>query len=151
MKSRSSWSPPCRTWRRRWGCIGSVRILNIETFFSDQQSRSFHLHKSHLGDPIRLTRLLIASCVAYLWLVYLGVCALRDGWLKRLHWQERCALSLFRLGLRLLALPEGGYPDPSRLAGASRSPEPAGSEVDETCRLVSTNFLYGSESEDSFR
>ncbi len=28
---------------------------HIETFFSDQQSRSFHLHKSHLCDPIRLT------------------------------------------------------------------------------------------------
>ena len=76
---------------------------HIETFFSDQKSRSFHLHKSHLCDPIRLTRLLIAACLAYLWLVYLGVCALRDGWLKRLHRQERCDLSLFRRGLRLLA------------------------------------------------
>jgi hypothetical protein len=51
---------------------------------------------------MRLARLLIASCLAYLWLVYLGVCALRDGWLKRLHRQDRCDLSLFRLGLRLL-------------------------------------------------
>jgi hypothetical protein len=76
---------------------------HIETFFSDQKSRGFHLHKSHLRDPQRLTRLLIASCLAYLWLVYLGVCALRDDWLKRLHRQDRCDLSLFRLGLRLLA------------------------------------------------
>jgi len=28
---------------------------------------------------------------------------LHDGWLKRLHRQDRCDLSLFRLGLRLLA------------------------------------------------
>ncbi|HEX2243590.1 MAG TPA: IS4 family transposase [Gammaproteobacteria bacterium] len=76
---------------------------HIETFFSDQKSRGFHLHKSHLSDPARLRRLLIASCLAYLWLVYLGVCVLRDGWLKRLHRQDRCDLSLFRLGLRLLA------------------------------------------------
>jgi hypothetical protein len=48
-------------------------------------------------------RLLIASCLAYIWLVYLGVCALRDGWLQRLHRQDRCDLSLFRLGVRLLA------------------------------------------------
>ncbi len=75
----------------------------IETFFSDQKSRGFQLHKSHLRDPARLTRLLIASCLAYIWLVYLGVCALRDGWLKRLHRQDRCDLSLFRLGGRLLA------------------------------------------------
>ena len=76
---------------------------HIETFFSDQKSRRFQLHKSHLSDPQRLTRLLIAACLAYLWIVYLGVCALRDDWLKRLHRRDRCDLSLFRLGLRLLA------------------------------------------------
>ena len=76
---------------------------HIETFFSDQKSRGFHLHKSHLRDPQRLARLLIVSCLAYLWLVYLGVCALRDDWLQRLHRRDRCDLSLFRLGLRLLA------------------------------------------------
>ena len=76
---------------------------HIETFFSDQKSRGFHLHKSHLSDPTRLTRLLIAACLAYIWVVYLGVCALRDDWLKRLHRQDRCDLSLFQLGLRLLA------------------------------------------------
>jgi hypothetical protein len=59
-------------------------------------------------SPQRLTRLLIASCLAYLWLVYLGVCALRDTWLKQRHRQGvpacgYCDLSLFRLGLRLLA------------------------------------------------
>lgn len=75
----------------------------IETFFSDQKSRGFRLHTSHVSDPARLMRLLIASCLAYIWLVYLGVCVLRDGWLKRLHRQDRCDLSLFRLGLRLLA------------------------------------------------
>lgn len=76
---------------------------HIETFFSDQKSRGFNIHKSHLSAPARLLRLLIASCLAYIWLVYLGVCALRDGWLKQLHRQDRCDLSLFRLGLRLLA------------------------------------------------
>ncbi len=76
---------------------------HVETFFSDQKSRGFQLHKSHLCDPARLARLLIAACLAYLWVVYLGVCALRDDWLKRLHRQDRCDLSLFRLGLRLLA------------------------------------------------
>ena len=76
---------------------------HVETFFSDQKSRGFHLHKSHLSEPVRLARLLIAACLAYIWVVSLGVCALRDDWLKRLHRQDRCDLSLFRLGLRLLA------------------------------------------------
>jgi hypothetical protein len=75
----------------------------IETFFSDQKSRGFHLHKSHVRDPKRLARLLIVSCLAYLWVVYLGVQALRDTWLHRLHRLHRCDLSLFQLGLRLLA------------------------------------------------
>jgi hypothetical protein len=30
--------------------------FRIETFFSDQKSRGFHLHKSHLSDPQRLSR-----------------------------------------------------------------------------------------------
>lgn len=76
---------------------------HIETFFSDQKSRGFNIDKSHLSDPARLCRLLIASCLAYLWLVYLGVCALQDDWMKQLHRQDRCDLSLFRLGMRLLA------------------------------------------------
>lgn len=76
---------------------------HIETFFSDLKSRGFQIHKSHISDPKRLSRLLIACCLAYVWLVYLGVCALRDEWRKRLHRQDRCDLSLFRLGLRLLA------------------------------------------------
>jgi hypothetical protein len=76
---------------------------HIETFFSDQKSRGFQLDRSHLSDPARVARLLIAACLAYVWVVYLGVCVVRDGWLKRLHRQDRCDLSLFRLGLRLLA------------------------------------------------
>jgi len=47
----------CRYYRRRF---------RIETFFSDQKSRGFHIHKSHLADPARLSRLLIAACLAYI-------------------------------------------------------------------------------------
>jgi hypothetical protein len=42
----------------------------IETFFADQKSRGFHLHKSHIADPQRLSRLCIAACLAYIWIVY---------------------------------------------------------------------------------
>lgn len=76
---------------------------HIETFFSDIKSRGFHIDKSHHSDPARVCRLLIASCLAYLWIVYLGVCALQQDWMRMLHRQDRCDLSLFRLGLRLLA------------------------------------------------
>lgn len=76
---------------------------HIETFFSDQKSRGFNIDKSHLSDPQRLSRLLLASCLAYLWMVYLGVCALQEEWRRLLHRRTRCDLSLFRLGMRLLA------------------------------------------------
>jgi hypothetical protein len=41
--------------------------FTIETLFSDQKSRGFHLHKSHLSDPERLAHLMIAACLAYIW------------------------------------------------------------------------------------
>jgi hypothetical protein len=44
--------------------------FRIETFFSDQKSRGFHIHKSHISDPQRLSRLLIAACLAYIWIIY---------------------------------------------------------------------------------
>ena len=76
--------------------------FRIETLFSDQKSRGFHLHKSHLRDPDRLSRLLLAASLAYLWMVYLGVEALHAGWYKQFHRSDRVDLSLFQLGVRLL-------------------------------------------------
>lgn len=78
-----------------------LRFL-IETFFSDQKSRGFQLHKSHLRHPDRLARLLIAACLAYIWIIYLGVQALSDDIRRRIHRTDRCDLSLFQLGLALL-------------------------------------------------
>jgi hypothetical protein len=74
----------------------------IETFFSDQKSRGFRIDKSHLGDPVRLSRLLLAACLAYLWMIYLGALARRDGWDVIIHRTDRCDWSLFQLGLHLL-------------------------------------------------
>jgi hypothetical protein len=51
-------------------CRVYAKRFSIDTFFSDQKSRGFHLHTSHLADPERLTRLLMAACLAYIWIVY---------------------------------------------------------------------------------
>ena len=51
----------CRLYEKRF---------RLETFFSDQKSRGFHLHKSHRSDVQRLSRLFIAACFAYIWIVY---------------------------------------------------------------------------------
>lgn len=89
-------------------CVGEAchwyrKRFRIETFFSDQKSRGFNLHKSHLSDPQRLARLLLAACLAYIWLIYLGVKVRSDQTLMRqVHRTDRCDLSLFQLGLRCL-------------------------------------------------
>jgi hypothetical protein len=76
--------------------------FQIETFFGDQKSRGFHLHKSHLAEPERLAKLMIAACLAYLWMVYLGVTAIISGVDKQIHRTDRCDWSIFRMGLAYL-------------------------------------------------
>ncbi len=83
----------CRYYQKRF---------RIETFFSDQKSRGFHIHKSHISDPQRLSRLLIAAGLAYIWVVYLGALCEKEGWQEIIHRRKRCDLSLFQLGLRVL-------------------------------------------------
>lgn len=83
-------------------CRLYTKRFRIETFFSDQKSRGFHLHKSHIADPHRLGRLLMAACLAYIWIVYLGSLCVKDGLVRVIHRGDRCDLSLFQLGLRIL-------------------------------------------------
>jgi len=83
-------------------CRWYAKRFRLETFFSDQKGRGFHLHTSPLADPTRLARLLIAACLASIWIVYLGARCAHDGGISTIHRGDRCDLSLFQLGLRLL-------------------------------------------------
>lgn len=76
--------------------------FQIETFFGDQKSRGFHLHKSHLANPDRLARLMITACLAYLWIIYLGITALQNGFDKQIHHTYRSDWGIFRMGLAFL-------------------------------------------------
>jgi hypothetical protein len=87
----------------RQACRWYKKRFSIETFFSDQKSRGFHLHKSHFSDPDRLFRLMMAACLAYIWIIFLGVLAEKEGWTAIIHRADRCDLGLFQLGLRLLS------------------------------------------------
>ena len=73
--------------------------FRIETFFSDQKSRGFSLGHSHISDTEHLERLLIATCLAYLWMVCLGQWVVQTGQLALIHRSDRCDWSLFRIGL----------------------------------------------------
>jgi len=83
----------CRWYKKRF---------RIETLFSDFKSRGFQLQKTGLWDPERVSRLLIAVSFAYVWCVYLGVYAMKTKWHTIIHRTDRCDLSLFELGKRLL-------------------------------------------------
>jgi hypothetical protein len=80
----------CKYYRRRF---------QIETFFSDQKSRGFHIHKSHLSDPKRLSRLLLAACLAYIWMVCQGLRLIAEQKTGLIDRTDRIDKSLFRLGL----------------------------------------------------
>ena len=80
----------CKYYRRRF---------QIETFFSDQKSRGFHIHKSHLSDPARLGRLLLAACLAYLWMICQGLWVIAEKKTGLIDRTDRIDKSLFRLGL----------------------------------------------------
>jgi hypothetical protein len=80
----------CKYYRRRF---------QIETFFSDQKSRGFHIHKSHLSDPARLGRLLLAACLAYVWMICQGLWVIAEKKTGLIDRTERIDKSLFRLGL----------------------------------------------------
>ena len=80
----------CRYYKRRF---------RLETFFSDQKSRGFHIHKSHLAKPERISRLLIAASLAYIWMIYLGMSVLHSGHWTLIDQPHRQDKSIFRLGL----------------------------------------------------
>jgi hypothetical protein len=75
------------------------RRFRIETFFSDQKSRGFYLGHSHISDTAHLQRLLIGTCLAYLWIVCLGAWVQKSGQLSLIHRTDRCDWSLFHIGL----------------------------------------------------
>ena len=75
------------------------RRFSIETLFSDQKSRGFHIHKSHLSHPIRVSRLLIAASLAYIWMICFGLFVIAHNKTGIIDRTDRVDKSLFRLGL----------------------------------------------------
>lgn len=80
-------------------CAHYRRRALIETLFSDQKSRGFHIHKSHLTDPERVARLLLAAALAYLCLIFLGLFVTdHEEFRSLVDRTDRTDKSLFRLG-----------------------------------------------------
>lgn len=80
-------------------CSAYGKRFKLETLFSDQKSRGFHIEKSHLSDPQRLARLLFAAALAYIWMIFQGLEVFFDhdkrSFIDRPNRHDK---SLFRLG-----------------------------------------------------
>lgn len=74
--------------------------FKIETLFSDIKGRGFKLDKSRLKDPARVDRLLLAVAIAYIFVVFWGVDAIRSGSFKLMLRTDRFDHSLFTLGFK---------------------------------------------------
>lgn len=78
--------------------------FKIETFFSDQKSRGFNIQKSKIGKPQRLAKLLIATCIAYIFCILAGIKAYQSKLYPQVHRTDRSDLSLFSIGFRFIEL-----------------------------------------------
>jgi len=56
------------------------RRMWIEEMSGDFKDGRIHLQKSRLWQPNRLSRLLLALCIAYTWLIHLGAYLIKRGW-----------------------------------------------------------------------
>jgi Transposase DDE domain len=78
------------------------RRMWIEEMFGDLKKHGFDLEASHLRHFLRLSRLTLAVCLLYVWLVALGEHVLRVGRQAEVDRANRRDLSIFRLGYDFL-------------------------------------------------
>lgn len=74
----------------------------IEPLFGDYKGRGFRLGLSRLRDPERLSRLLLAASVAFLWSLSLGSHIFHTGTQRLVDRNDRSDRSLFQLGYRFI-------------------------------------------------
>jgi len=74
------------------------RRMWIEEMFGDMKGHGFDLELSRLRTSDRLSRLTLAICILYVWLVSIGEHVLRHGFNQEVDRTDRQDLSIFRLG-----------------------------------------------------
>jgi hypothetical protein len=83
--------PEAKRWYRK--------RFTTETLFSDFKGRGFHLQQTRLKEPARVSRLVMAGAMAYVFSVFLGVTAIVCGDFRRLVRTDAFYHSLFQVGL----------------------------------------------------
>jgi hypothetical protein len=101
-----------------------ARRMWIEEMFGDWKGHGWELETTHLRHPDRLSRLVLALALLYVWLVFYGERVSRAGWRPWVDRRERRDLSIFRIGLDVLQrcftlLCDPPVPLPSLIGGPS--------------------------------
>ncbi|MEP7355620.1 MAG: IS4 family transposase [Anaerolineales bacterium] len=78
------------------------RRMWIEEMFGDWKGHGWDLETTHLRHPARLSRLVLALALLYIWLVLSGERLIKAGWRTWVDRSDRRDLSLFRIGLDVL-------------------------------------------------
>jgi len=78
------------------------RRMWIEEMFGDMKGHGFDLEESHLRHFLRLSRLTLAVCLLYVWLMGLGESVVTHKQTREVDRAKRQDLSLFRLGVDFL-------------------------------------------------
>jgi hypothetical protein len=76
-----------------------TKRFTTETLFSDFKGRGFHLDDTRLWKPERVSRLLLAGSIAYVFSIVLGVESIISGAFRQLVRTDAFYHSLFQLGL----------------------------------------------------
>lgn len=78
------------------------RRMWIEEFFGDIKGHGFHLESTHLRHFLRLSRLTLAVCLLYVWLLVGGAQGIKNGQRHLVDRKDRRDLSLFQIGFALI-------------------------------------------------
>jgi len=79
-----------------------ARRMWIEEMFGDWKGHGWDLQTTHLRHPDRLSRLTLALCLLYVWLILYGQKVIKAGWRAWVDRHDRRDLSLFRIGWDVL-------------------------------------------------
>lgn len=74
----------------------------IEEMFRDFKEQGFRLDKTQLETPTRVSVLILCVCVAYTWMLFLGVTWEQEGKRREVDRPKRFQLSLFQFAWRYL-------------------------------------------------
>ena len=70
----------------------------IEEMYGDMKGHGFDLEATHLADADRISRLVLAVCLTFVWFITLGSWVVKRGWRHLLDHKSRRDKSYFRLG-----------------------------------------------------